>query len=163
MKKILFIVLLIGNSMVFSQFKDQKVLPDIRGSITNNSPSQNIFGFFNPNNFFMKHSVSLSYATSGGDAISLGVYTNSMMYKFSDKLNIQIDASLVNSPYSSFGKSFSNQINGIYLSKAELNYQPSDNFKMSVRFSQFPGNYYNRYGYYNGFSSFYNEDNFFEK
>ncbi len=162
MKKI-FIILLLSNVMVFAQFKDQKIIPDIKGSITNNSPSQNILGFFNPNNFSMKHSISLSYATAGGNAISLGVYTNSMMYKFSDKLNIQVDASLVNSPYSSFGKEFSNQINGIYLSKAEVNYQPSDNFKMSIRFSQYPGNYLSPRGYYSGYSPFYHDDYFFDR
>ncbi len=162
MKKIL-IVLLLSNIMIFAQFKDQVIVPDIKGSITNNTPSQNIFGFFNPNNFSMKHSVSLSYATAGGNAVSLGVYTNSIMYKFSDKLNIQVDASLVNSPYSSFGKNFSNQINGIYLSKAEVNYQPSETFKMSLRFSQYPGNYYNRFGYYSGFSSFYDDHNFLDR
>ncbi len=162
--KNIFIVFLLGNIMLFGQFKDQNNLPDIKGSIVNNNYSPNILGFFNPNNFFMKHSVSLSYATFGGNAVSMGVYTNSMMYKFSDKLNIQVDASLVNSPYSSFGKDFSNQINGIYLSKAELNYQPSENFRMSLRFSQYPGNYYNdRFGYYSGFSSFHTDDYFFDR
>lgn len=160
MKKILFVLFAI-NLITFAQFKDQKIMPDIKRGIINNNPSSNIFGFFNPNNFFMKHSVNLSYATFGGNAVSLGVYTNSMMYKFSDKLNIQVDASLVNSPYSSFGKEFSNQINGIYLSKAELNYYPSENFKMSIRFSQYPSAYYNGFGYRTGFTNYFYNDDFF--
>ena len=40
-----------------------------------------LFGLFNPNNFSMHHSFSLSYMTAGGQGLSMGMYTNSMAYK----------------------------------------------------------------------------------
>ncbi|MFH0733438.1 MAG: hypothetical protein V1773_02575 [bacterium] len=161
MKNLFLIVFILFSISGYAQFRDQSNKVDIRGSIINNNPSQSFLGFINPNNFSMKHSIGLSYATFGNNAISMGVYTNSMMYKFNDKLNIQVDASLVNSPYSSFGTEFSKQINGIYLSRAQINYQPSDDVRFTVRFSQSPySSYYSPYGF-NRFSSFYNDDDYF--
>jgi len=162
MKHLILVIFCLSFLTINAQFRDQNTKVDIKGSILNSTPSQSFLGLFNPNNFSMKHSISLSYATFGNNAVSMGVYTNSMMYKFSDKLDIQVDASLVNSPYSSFGKEFSNQINGIYLSKAQITYKPSEDVKFMVRFSQSPYNYYNPYGF-NRFSSFYDDDYFFDR
>ncbi|MGE5410003.1 MAG: hypothetical protein ACM3MI_03510 [Clostridiales bacterium] len=147
MKKILFLLLVL-STVSFSQFRDQaetkSSLHD--GMISNNTPSV-ILGFFNPDNFRMQHSYSLSYSAFGGNGLAMGVYTNSMIYKFNDKLNIQVDASLVHTPYSTFNRSIQDQINGLYLSKAELNYRPSDNFMINVQYSHNPMGYYSPYGY----------------
>ncbi|MGE5363978.1 MAG: hypothetical protein ACM3SM_07600 [Bacteroidota bacterium] len=160
MKKIaLFVVLM--TAVTFGQLKDQlKNSPRISdGIIKNNTPSM-VLGFFNPNNFSMHHSYSLSYSAFGNNSLAMGVYTNSMAYKFSDKLNVQLDASLVHSPYNTLGNDFTNQINGVYISKAALNYQPWENFKINIQYRNSPYNYYSPYsGYY---SPFYGADSWFE-
>jgi hypothetical protein len=153
MKKIIIIVTIAFCNVMFAQFREQvDNQPTIHDGLVRNTVPSLVLGFINPNNFSMKHSVDLSYSAFGNQGMALGVYTNSMLYKFTDNLNISADVSLVNSPYNSFGKDFANQINGIYLTKAELNYKPWENVTMSVQYRSYPfGSYgfsrYNR-GYF---------------
>ena len=155
------------SSILFGQFKeDLNKKVDIRQGIISQQPSTSLFNsFFNPNNFNMSHSVSMSYTAFGSQGVALGVYTNSMSYQFNENLNVEVDASLVNSPYSSFGNQFNDQINGIYLSRAQINYKPSENTFLSIQYLNGPINY-SPYSYYNrGFFSFrntwFNRDNEF--
>ena len=55
--------------------------------------------------------------------MAMDVYTNNMSYKFTDNLNVQLDASVVNTPYSTLGKQFNNSVNGLYINNAAINYQ----------------------------------------
>jgi hypothetical protein len=162
MKNILYILLLL-STISFAQFKSDLDKPvDIKGGIVNNSPSSFLLGFINPQNFQMNHSVSMSYSSFGGEGMALGVYTNNMSYKFSENLNIEADVSFVNSPYSSLGEGHSKQINGIYLSRAQLNYKIADNFKVMVRYNQVPNSFYSPYGYYRPNPFFSGENNWFD-
>jgi len=148
MKKLVVIIALALCTGIFAQFREQiDSQPTIHDGLIKNTVPSLVLGFINPNNFSMKHSVNLSYSAFGNQGIALGVYTNTMMYKFTDKLNISADVSLVNSPYNSFGKDFANQLNGIYLSRAELNYQPWENFSVNVQYRSNPLGYYSPYGY----------------
>ena len=159
MKKIILILLLV-SSVAFAQFKKDLEKPiDIKGGITNYSPSSFLLGFINPQNFDMHHSVSMSYSAFGGQGIALGVYTNNMSYKFNDNLDVEADVSFVNSPYSSFGEDHAKSLNGIYLSRAELNYRFSDDFKVSLRYNQLPNGYYSPFGY-SRYSPFYSRENY---
>jgi hypothetical protein len=56
----------------------------------------------------------------------------------------------VNSPYSTLGKNFQNNINGIYLSRAAINYKPFKDVSISLQYRNLPG-VYNPY-LYNGLS-----------
>ncbi len=153
MKKLIIIIALTVCSVYFAQFRDQiENKPTIHDGLIKNSVPSLLLGFINPNNFSMKHSVDLSYSALGNQGMALGVYTNSMLYKFTDNLNISADLSLVNSPYNSFGKDFANQINGLYLTKAELNYKPWENFSVNIQYRNNPLGYYSPYGY----SGYYN-------
>ncbi len=152
MKKFLLLFLVISTAAIYGQFKEElgeKV--SIKESIGSDQPSSFFTGFFNPENLTMSHSVSMSYTAMGNHGIALGVYTNHLAYKFSEKFNLEVDASLVNSPYSSFGDDFSSRINGIYLSRARLNYQPSDNTFITLQFRQVPSGM--GYGYRSPFYS----------
>jgi hypothetical protein len=151
MKKLLISVLVL-MSVSFGQFKDNNVLqPSIKEALTSPASNSMMFGFIDPANFSMNHSVSLSYASFGSNSFSLSTYTNSMMYKFSDKLDVQVDASLVASPYSSLGRNFQNQISGLYLSRAELNYKPWENCNISLQYRSLPGGYSPFYNNFYGF------------
>lgn len=151
MKKYLFAICFLGFSLVaFGQFKDSGFHSgDIEQSIVNKNNSSSIFGFLNSSNFEMHQSYSLSYSSFGsGQGMALGVYTNNMLFKISHNLNLQLDASVVNSPYSTFGKDFQKSINGIYLTNAELNYKPFKDFSISVQYSRLPFYSYSPFGYY---------------
>lgn len=151
MRKLIFLFIIGFSVMSFGQFRDQvSRQPNISDGLIRNSSPSLLLGFINPNNFTMKHSYSMSYSTWGGNGLALGAYTNSMQYKFNDKLNVQVEASLVHSPYSTFGKELTNQINGIYINRAALNYKPFENFQINIQYNQYPygySPYYNRAGY----------------
>ena len=156
MKKFIILIFVLTVSISYGQFKDSGNSPDIKSGILNRGGSaESIFGFINPNNFSMHHTFDLSYSTFGGsNGMALGVYTNSMMYQFSDRLNLQTDISVVNSPYNTFGNDFSKQINGVYLSRAQLNFKAFDNMNIMVEYQHNPMGYYSPF-YYGGFSPFY--------
>lgn len=161
MKKYLLIFALIISSFSYSQFKDP-VFPTESPKDGIVDQSSNLYlGFINPNNFSMKHSFGLSYSTFGSYGMSLATYTNSMMYKFSDDMNVQLDASFITSPYSSFGKDFQNSIQGIYITRAAFNYRPWEDVYFSIQFRNLPNYFVNPFNRYNGYygNSFY--DGFF--
>jgi hypothetical protein len=149
------------SAAAFGQFKDQTA-PKIKANdgiiSTENYGGSSLFGFINPNNFHMSHTYSLSYTAMGSNGIAIGEYTNSMRYDFTKNFNVQVDASLVNTPYSSFGSGVADQINGVYLSRAQLNYKPTDNTFITVQYSNRPYNYFNDNYYWNSFyrDSFWN-------
>ena len=152
MKKIagLLMLVLVLSSVSYAQFKDQLGQPNVENSLIRSDYGGGLlFGLFNPANFSMRQSVSMNYMTMGNQSIAIGMYTNSMSYRISNPLTLSADVSIMNSPYNSLGNSFAKSINGIYLTRAELNYRPSNNFQIDVQFSQNPMNaYYDPY-YYN--------------
>ncbi len=152
--KRLMILLVLGFSIsTFAQFKNSdNSAADVRSGIVAQQ-SNNFLGFLNPANFSMHQSISMSYMASGGQGLALNVYTNSMEYNFSKNFNVQLETSIVNSPYSTLGKSFQNSINGIYLTKAALNYQPWKDVSISVEYNRLPFGYspFSTFGGYNGY------------
>lgn len=160
MKKGILFFVLVAATFVFGQFKDPVFPTETpKDGITDKS-SNYILGFINPDNFSMKHLIGLSYSTFGGYGTSLATYTNSMFYKFADNMNVQVDASIITSPYSSLGKDFQNSIQGLYITRAAFNYRPWEDFNISVQYRAIPNYFYDPYyrfnrsfgnWYYNGF------------
>jgi len=154
MKKVVLLLVLLPI-IAFSQFKESGKL-DINSGLFRSATSSFFTNFLNSTNFQMKHSVGMSYSSFGNQGVALGTYTNTMMFKFADNLSFRTDISFVNSPYSSMGKNFSNSLNGVYLSNAELNYKPTENSLITIQYRQIPANYYNSYSpysYYNRYSN----------
>lgn len=136
-----FVLVLSTNAV--AQFKNQpENHPSVSESIIRSDNSGLLFGWFDPSRLTMRHSFSLSYQTFGGRGLSMGVYTNSLMYKFSDPLDLQVDVSLMHSPFNSFGDKMKNDLSGIFLSRAQLNYRPSDNMLFQLQFRQLPPLYW---------------------
>jgi hypothetical protein len=153
MKRILLILTFLTVTTAFGQFKDNGFpASTVKDGIVNNS-GMSLFGL-NLNNFRMNHSYNLSYSSFGSNGLALGVYTNSMFYDINDNLNLQADVSVVHSPYNTFGKDFQNNLNGIYLSRAAVNYRPWKDFQINIQYRNMPYSpgYYD--GYYNRYSPF---------
>ena len=121
--------------------------PSAAGSFVHPPTSDAWLGFFNPENFSMHQSYSMSYSAFGSQGIALGRYTNTMDYKFTDKLDARVAVSLQHSPYSTFDKSLQNSFTGVFLDRAEINYRPSENTMLRISFRQMPA----YYGYYSPF------------
>ena len=145
------LVLFLTTTLVsFAQFRGMEPRnPSVQEGVV--KPTNNfLFGIFNPDQFQMNHSVSMSYLTAGGQNIGVTMYTNSMRYQIAAPLSVRADVSMVFSPFSSFGSSFSREISGIYLNRAQIDYQPSESFRMTLQYRAMPtlgtyGNYRNPY------------------
>ena len=160
MKKLVLMLFLGFYAAAFAQYKDPGFpTTTVEDGILNhsNSSDNNLFGFLNSDNFEMHHQFDLSYSAFGNQGLALSIYTNSMLYNFSDNLNVQTDISFVNSPYTTLSKDFQNNLNGIYLTRAALNYRPWKNFDISVEYNRVPnglspysfyGSSFGRYGFY---------------
>ena len=122
----------------------QEELSASRSLIHPSAGLTSFLGFLNSENFMMRHSVSMSYMTAGGRGVSLADYTSSMFYKIADPLHMRFDVTLQGSPFGSTGVDQS-ALSGIFLSRAELNYQPSREFNISLRYQRRP---YGGFGWY---------------
>lgn len=154
-KNLLLIFVLIYSTLAFAQYKDTGIeQPNVKeGLVTENSNA--LFGFLNSDDFIMRHSFSLNYSSFAGQGVSLTSYTNSMFYRLMNNLNVQMDVSMMYSPYSTLGDQFQKDISGVYISNAALNYYPWNNFSVHLQYSAMPYGYgfYNPYyGYGNPFS-----------
>jgi hypothetical protein len=101
--------------------------------------------------FKMNHAYEVSFTSFGGQAYNQNMYTNTMLFGFSDRLNARLDLSMAHSP---FGNGLMTQGNDMrfMVRNAELNYRISDKSHVSVSFSQMPygsGGPYDRYGFGN--------------
>ncbi|MDI6765709.1 MAG: hypothetical protein QME52_02640 [Bacteroidota bacterium] len=152
------IMLLLLSAVSLAQFKSQAEKPSVAQSMVQPGASMNsFFGLLNPNNFMMRHNFSMSYMSFGGNGLSLASYTNSIFYKISDPLNVRFDVTLQGSP---FGQSnYQNSFSGLYLSRAQLNYKPWENFLIKFEYNQLPRSFYGTYNpWYNPYSPFRNDD-----
>jgi hypothetical protein len=129
-----------------AQFKSQVEQESrISSGIIQQSEGSFLFGWFNPEKFHMSHSIGFSYQTMGGQGISLGTYTNSMMYEFAENLNARADVSMSYSPFASSSfmtKGMKNNMSSIYLSRAEINYKPWENVSVQFQYRQLPYGYF---------------------
>jgi hypothetical protein len=113
---------------------------------------------FSPEYFRMSHSYELSYSSFGGHGLSLGEYTNTMMWRFSTKLAARVDVGVQHTPFGLSGlnnglPASQDNLNRIYLKNAEVAYRPVGNLTMHLSVRQAPYRYgyylspYGRYGY----------------
>jgi len=152
--KVLISLALVGQ-ILFCQLKDKKEsLNSITSSLIRSDGGGLLFGWLNPNKLLIRNSYTLSYTSGGGNSFSLGTLTSSFMYQISDPLFIVLDLSLVHSPYNNLGSDFSRNVTGLYLTRAQLNYQPSDNVLLQLQFRQFPTSYWLNDYYFETFSPF---------
>lgn len=152
--------LMLVSALAPAQFKSQAEREDrVSEGLVSPSAPQLLLGWFNPDKFHMRHSFDLSFATFGGNSLSLGTYTNSMSYEFADNLVARTDLSMSYSPYNNLptlnGKR--NDLSSVYLSRAQLDYRPWDNVLVQFQYRSLP---YGSYYYSPFFNPFYRENGF---
>ncbi len=144
MRSVVLFILLIGFGVsADGQWKSRT--PDnipVGESLVRTTDGGLLFGWFDPSRFTMGHSYSMSYTTFGGNGYSLGEYTNMMQYQISDPLSVRLDVSLSHSPFDSFGGKLGKELSGFRVSRAELNYRPSENTFLQIQFRQLPASRY---------------------
>lgn len=120
---------------------------DFTTSVTHTTQPGSTGSWMNLLNMTMSHSYSMSFSNFGGQMQNLNAYTNSMYFDVSDKLDAQVDISVLHSP---FGNSFMNNSSAmntqIIVDRARIDYRLSENTRISLQFSQNP--YYSPFGNY---------------
>lgn len=144
----MFVVLCVLATRSQAQLKSQDEQPvsPAQSLVHPMTSISSFLGILNPDNFMMRHNFSFSYLSSGESGLSLASYTNSMFYRIADPLNVRFDLTLQGSPFGNYGSAGQGSLSKLYLSRAELNYQPADNMFIKLQFNQSPFNYYN--GFY---------------
>lgn len=105
--------------------------------------------YFSPEHFRMSHSVEFSSGSFGGTGSSLAMYTNSLMWQFSQKLAARVDVAFAYSPFSDERlQGITGGNNGrVFIRNADLVYKPSENSRLQLSFRQSPyGMYASPYG-----------------
>ncbi len=110
---------------------------------------------FDKSHFRMSQSAEFSAGSYGGQTMSMGMFTNSMMWQFSSKLAARVDMSVAYSPNagtlnsSNFGGGQTGDAR-VFLRNAEVAYRPTENVQLHLSIRQNPyGSYASPYGYYN--------------
>lgn len=114
---------------------------------TGASATNALGNLFGAENFNMSHSYQMSFSSFGGNASSMGMYTNSMMWQFNSDWAARVDVSVAH-PLANSG-AFGNRETKVFLRNAEVAYQPSENMKIHLQVQQNPyGRYSSPYGRY---------------
>jgi len=162
MKKLFILIMVFGVIGAFGQFKPKATeQAKVSDSFIQPQSASDWFNFFNPNNFYMRHSYSASYSAFGGEGMALQRYTNTMIYQFMPNLDARVDLSLQNSPYSTFDYRLQNQFSKAYVSRAELNYRPTDNMVIRLQYRELPYSFYG-YGYNRPFGGMFSGLEYYE-
>lgn len=102
---------------------------------------------FSDEHFQMGHAYEMSYTSLAGQGMSMGMYTNSLMWQF-DKVAARVDVSMAQ-PFSG-GEAFFGRDRGpqLFLRNAEIAYRPTENMLLHVQIQQNPyGGFASPYGY----------------
>jgi len=112
-------------------------------TLTHQTSNNSLVGnWMNMLNMTMNHSYSLNFSNFGGRMQNLNAYTNHMRFDISDRLDAQVDISLLHAPFGNSYLSNNNDFGArIIVDQARINYQLSPNTQISVQFSQRPGYY----------------------
>ncbi|MBL7191072.1 hypothetical protein ISS30_05200 [bacterium] len=151
MKKfVVFFLVLLLSLQVLGQYRENTPSTPVRSRFT--VPAQsNIFGLFNPQNLQMSHSYSFMVATSNSGSLMQGLYLNSMRYRISDPLTMNVRLGILHQPYSSYTGYTPQAAN--FLGGVELEYHPTNNIGLYLGFSNMPI-YYSPYLYDNRYSRY---------
>lgn len=108
---------------------------------------------FNPAVFSMSHSVEMSAGSFGGQGYSMGMYTNTLAWQFSDKLAARMDLAVAYSPQNQLARraGFAHQRPQFLLRNAEIAWRPSERVQFHLQVRNDPYGYgrmgYDPYGY----------------
>ena len=107
---------------------------------------------FSPSVFQMNHSFEMSAGSFGGQGFSMGMYTNTMSWQFSDKLAARMDVAVAYSPQNQVAHrtGFGQQNAGprVFLRNAEIAWKPAKNVRLQLQVRQSPyGRGYGHMGY----------------
>lgn len=103
---------------------------------------QSLIEFMNPEKISFSHSLSSSFASSGGGSSLTNLFMTTMNYKFTEKFQANVTLGVANQPYNSFQKDFSDSEKNDFVGGIEFGYRPTKNtyFSFSASKGLIPSN-----------------------
>lgn len=93
------------------------------------------FSLLDPSRFKMWNSYTLSYFSGGGGSGNIGLYLNTIEYRPSDPLRLQVSLGYLHQPFSIIGNNYSG---GKILPSFQLWYNPSSKIYLHINISSMP-------------------------
>lgn len=149
MKKVIFIALIfVFSSFALSsaQMAEDAELQSIRENAMSLEPASKPFSLIDLSRLHWNHSYSFSYFSGGGSSGTLGLYTGTILYEISSNLTLNLKLGIAHNPGAMFDREQGSD--AVFLPGARLDYQPSENFRITAGFDTYYGNYYNPFNYY---------------
>lgn len=129
-----------------AQLADKAEISTVKKDYLGLKPVSKPFSLIDLSRVRWSHSYSVSFFSGGGTSGSVGLYSGSLFYEFTSSLSIDLRLSVAHNPGSFFDRDKSPDAS--LFPAVNLDYHPSENFRLSVGFASYPGIYYNPYYYY---------------
>lgn len=137
------LVFLLLSIPVFAQSGLERQDNTSSANAIGDSRIDNKFSLFDLSRFEMHNSYTLSYFSSGGRGMTIGMYMNSIIYRISNPLTLHIDLAWVHQPGNLFSSDRGTPTDyGSILPSFTLTYHPSDKFYMEIGYRSIPGYMY---------------------
>jgi hypothetical protein len=152
MKKIAyctFITVLLAFSISAAQFVDNATISSANTNYLGLKPADKPFSLIDLSRIKWFNSYSLSYFSGGGSSGSAGLYTTSLFYELSSSLSVGLKLGILHNPGYLFDRTAS--ANASFLPGINLDFHPSQNFRISIGIDSYSGNYLNNSNSYDRF------------
>jgi hypothetical protein len=148
MRKIMILTtisLLVLTSISFGQMADKAEIQSVKEDYLGLKPVSKPFSLIDLSKLHFSHSYSFTFFSGGGTSGSVGLYTGSMFYEFSHSLSLDVQLGIAHDPSALFGNNVGTDAS--FYPAVNLDYHPSNNFRISVGFESHPGFYQSPYVY----------------
>jgi hypothetical protein len=139
----LFVLVIVLAITATAQMADRAEIQSIKKDYLGLNPVSKPFSLIDMSRLKFSHSYSVSFFSGGGSSGSLGMYTGTIFYEISPSLSLDIALGIAHNPGSLFGQEAPTDAR--FFPAAELNYHPSERFRLSIGFVSHPGFYNNPY------------------
>ncbi|MEW5924578.1 MAG: hypothetical protein AB1746_11380 [Candidatus Zixiibacteriota bacterium] len=126
-----------------SQMIDQADVQSAKQDYLGLNPVSKPFSLIDLSRVKWSNSYSVSFFSGGGTSTSLGYYTSSIFYEITPSLSVDMQLGIAHNPGALFNRDVDN--NASFFPAVNLDYHPSERFRLSIGVASYPGYYYNPY------------------
>lgn len=98
-------------------------------------------GLFDPSRMSFSHSYSMSYISSGGQALAQGLFMETIRYRLANPITLTFNLGYLHQPYSTFDSGVGPSQTGEFLGGASLTWRPTDNMFFHIEVANYPKYY----------------------
>lgn len=136
----------IGPVGSLAQLVDQAEIQSAKSDYLGLQPAIKPFSLIDLSRVKWSQSYSVTFFSGGGTSGQVGLYTSSLFYEFTPSLSLDINLGIAHNPGALINSATDAEAQ--FYPAFNLDYHPSDNFRLSIGFAHLPGGYYNPYSYY---------------